>query len=323
MSVPRVSVVILCYEHEPFIARALDSVLEQEGCDYEIVIGDDCSSDASREIISHYAEAHPDRVLPFFPDHNLGLDGKLLFQELLDRARGEYVATLDGDDYWTSPAKLARQTTHLDAHPDCSLCFHNAELRHEDGSRPPVRYNPPDQPADLDLHALIEVNPVATSSVMYRRALVEPLPRWYLEQRWGDWQMCLIAAMNGRIRYLPEVMAVHVNHPAGMFSRLSEVQALEGIVEIQEGMRGIVPHELEWRRRQALAYTQYKRADALRRIGELEAARACLRESMRVWPFDAHRLRRRGEGEIRRAALWLRLHVAEPVRRRIAGGQRR
>lgn len=322
MAGPRVSVVILCYQHERYIAKALDSVLEQENVDFEIVIGDDCSSDASRSIIGRYAEAHPDRVRTFFPDRNLGLGGKLIFQELLHRARGEYIANLDGDDHWTSPAKLARQASHLDAHPECSLCFHNVEWHHEDGSRPPVLYNPPDQRAVVDLHTLIGANPVAACSAMFRRSAIEPLPAWFFEQRWGDWQMCLIAAMNGLIHYRPDVMGVHLTHPSGMFSKLSRAQALEGIAQCQEAMRGIIPAELEWRRRQALGETQYRRALELMRSGDPAEARHCLRESLRVWPFDARRLRRGGTGERRRAALWLRLHAAEPVRRRVAGGER-
>ncbi len=315
----RVSVLVTSYQHERYIARALDGVLEQDdGVSFEILVGDDASTDGSRAIITEYADANPDRIRTFFPETNLGLDGKALFNELLQRARGGYVVNLDGDDYWTSPEKLRRQVAYLDSHPECSMCFHNVLWRHEDGSRPAVPYNSPEQPSDIGMHELLGANPVASCSAVFRREAIEPLPAWFFEQRWGDWQLCLLAARRGAIHYLPELMGVHLTHPDGMWSRLSRLEGLEGITTCQEGMQGIVPLELEWRRRQALAETWVQRAAEHARLADRAAARRCLRESFRIWPLDPRRLRR-GTGEKRRVVLWLRLNVWSPRR---VGGRR-
>lgn len=324
----RVSVVVMSYQHERYIARALDSILEQDGeIRYEVLVGDDGSDDASRAIIAEYSESHPDRIRPFFPDGNLGLEGKAMFNALLQRARGEYVAKLDGDDYWTSATKLRRQVAYLDAHPECSMCFHNVLWRHEDGSRPDAPYNSADQPVELQMQDLLGANPIASCSIVFRRAAVHPLPAWFFEQPWGDWQLNLIASQQGAIHYLPEIMAVHLTHPAGMWSKLSWLQALEGITRCQEGLRGVVPPELEWRRRAALAETWDKRAVEHARLGDPAAARRCLHESFRVRPIDVRRLRR-GGGERVRVLLWLRLSLAAlPLvrwaRRRAPAGMRR
>ncbi|HWC25529.1 MAG TPA: glycosyltransferase [Solirubrobacteraceae bacterium] len=312
------SVLVTTYQHERYVARALDSVLEQdEGVSFEILVGDDASTDGTRAIIEEYAEAHPDRIRVVFPERNLGLDGKLLLDELLQRARGEYVAMLDGDDYWTSPVKLRRQVGYLDEHPECSMCFHDVLWRHEDGSRPELRYNGGDRPTDVTLDELVAGNPVASCSPVFRRQAIVPLPSWFFEQPWGDWQLYIIAAKRGTIRYLPDVMGVHVTHPQGMWSRLSALEGLEGITRCQEGMAGFVPPEFERRRRQALAETWVKRAAEHARLNERAAARRCLRESFRVRPFEPRRLRR-GGGERRRVALLLRLNVAEALSRRRA-----
>lgn len=306
----RVSVLVMSYRHERYVARALDSVLEQDaGLSYEVLVGDDASDDGSRAIIAEYAAAHPDRIRTLFPDANLGLAGKAMFNALLQRARGEYVAKLDGDDHWTSPAKLRRQVAYLDAHPDCSMCFHNVLWHHEDGSRPPVPYNSADQPADIGMQDLLAGNPVASCSAVFRREAIVPLPAWFFEQLWGDWQLNFLASKRGRIHYLPELMAVHLTHPHGMWSRLSWLEALEGITTCQEGLREVVPPELEWRRREALAETWAKRAAENARLGERAEARRCLRESFRIRPLDVRRLRR-GRGERRRILLWLRLNAA-------------
>lgn len=310
----RVSVLVTSYQHERYIARALDSVLEQDdGVRYEVLVGDDASDDRSRAIIAEYAKAHPELIRAFFPENNLGLAGKVMLNELLQRARGEYVAKLDGDDYWTSGAKLRRQVAYLDAHPECSMCFHNVLWRHEDGSRPDVPYNGADQASEVGMQDLLSANPVASCSAVFRREAIHPLPAWYFEQPWCDWQLNLIASQQGSIHYLPELMAVHLTHPAGMWSRLSWLEALEGITRYQEGLRGVVPPELEGRRREALAETWAKRAVEHARLADRARARGCLRESFRLRPPEMRRLRR-GGGEGQRLRLWLRLNVAEPLR---------
>ena len=312
----RVSVIVMSYQHERYIASALASILEQDaGVPYEILVGDDASTDSSRAIIAEYAAAHPHRIRTFFPDSNLGLEGRAMFNALLQRARGEYLAKLDGDDYWTSADKLRRQVAYLDAHPECSMCFHNVLWHQEDGSRPDVPYNSADQPSELQMQDLLSANPVASCSILVRRKAVDPLPAWFFEQPWGDWQLNLIASQQGSIHYLPELMALHRTHPGGMWSQLSTLEALEGITRCQEGMRGVVPSELEWRRREALAETWAKRAAEHARLADRAEARRCLHESLGLRPIELRRLRRRG-GDRRRILLWLRLNVAGPLHAR-------
>lgn len=122
----QVSVLMTSFQHERYIARAIDGVLEQGGdVQFELLVGDDASTDGTREVIAEYARAHPQVIRTFFPERNLGQGGKTIFSALIGLSRGDYIAVLDGDDYWTSPEKLRRQVTYLDEHPECSMCFHN------------------------------------------------------------------------------------------------------------------------------------------------------------------------------------------------------
>jgi len=120
----KVSVLLKAYNHEPFIARALASVLEQRtDFPFEIVIGEDCSTDGTRAVLLGMRDRDP-RIRLLLRDRNLGNIRNLT--DTLAACRGEYVALLDGDDYWTSADKLQTQAAFLDAHPHYSSCAHNA-----------------------------------------------------------------------------------------------------------------------------------------------------------------------------------------------------
>jgi hypothetical protein len=89
--------------------------------------------------------------------------------------------------------------------------------------------NSPEQAPTVTMHDLLGANPVASCAGLFRREAIHPLPGWLFEQPWGDWQLCFIAAQHGAIHYHPDLMAVHLTHPNGMWSRLSRLEALEGI----------------------------------------------------------------------------------------------
>jgi|LSQX01.2.fsa_nt_gb glycosyltransferase involved in cell wall biosynthesis len=111
------SVGMLTYNHEKYIAQAIDSILMQEvNFDYEIVIADDCSTDNTREIILDYQKRYPDIIKPLFQEKNLGSQKNA--NALRTACSGKYRATLEGDDYWISPSKLQKQVDFLENNPD-------------------------------------------------------------------------------------------------------------------------------------------------------------------------------------------------------------
>lgn len=131
---PLVSVLVIVYNEEATIQRALDSVLAQKtDFEYEILVGDDCSADGSGAICAEYQRRHPDRIRFITADRNvdnLGGNGK----RLLHLARGEFVAPLEGDDYWTDPEKLQKQVEVFRRHPEVTLCLSGCEKLDLDGN---------------------------------------------------------------------------------------------------------------------------------------------------------------------------------------------
>lgn len=129
---PLVSVIMLTYNHEKYIAQALDSVLMQKtDFDYEVLIGDDASTDGTVNILKSYQSRFSDRIHLFLNRENTGATRNAY--RLLIRAKGQYLASCEGDDYWTDPEKLSIQVKFLQAHPELVGCAHYCDIVDENG----------------------------------------------------------------------------------------------------------------------------------------------------------------------------------------------
>ena len=128
-----VSVIVLTYNHEKYICQALDSILMQKvDFKYEILVGDDCSADATPEILLEYQSKYPDKFCIRLRQKNIGAT-KNAYELHMD-ARGHYIANLDGDDYWIDANKLAKQVKFLEGNHEFVGCSHPCTFVDEEGS---------------------------------------------------------------------------------------------------------------------------------------------------------------------------------------------
>ena len=119
-----ISVVVCTYNQEDTIARTLESVLMQQcHVPFEIVLGEDCSTDGTLAICKRYADEHPDVIRLKTNKQNKGLIDN--YFDCLLAARGRYIADCAGDDFWTDPLKLEKEVSILEAHPDVTLVHTN------------------------------------------------------------------------------------------------------------------------------------------------------------------------------------------------------
>jgi len=213
----KVSIVTITYNHERYIAQAIESVMKQETeFDYELVIGEDCSGDNTRAIVESYHQRYPDMInlLPAKP--NMG--GYNNFVQTLRACRGDYIAILDGDDYWTDPHKLQKQVDFLDSHPDCTLCFHNVEEVYTDEDRPPRIFYRAGLSEILTIEDLLDKTYILPVSAMFRNGLVaDELPQPFRKLPLGDWPRFVLLAQQGQIGYINEVMGAYRQHAGGGF----------------------------------------------------------------------------------------------------------
>ena len=216
----KVSVIVHTYKHENYIRQTLDSIVNQQvDFEYEVIVGDDASPDSTPDIIREYQQKYPHLIKPLLHPVNLGGFGKNNTMATLAEAKGQYIAPMDGDDYWTNPHKLQKQVDFLDANPDFVACFHNALIHFEDGSHPDDYVNKPDQKVVTTLDDLVgedEVWYMATSAVMFRHGIMKTYPRWFHESKSGDIPRYILLGKHGKFYYMDEVMSVYRKNGGGM-----------------------------------------------------------------------------------------------------------
>lgn len=226
----KVSVAIATYNHEKYLAQTLDSVLMQQvDFDYEIIVGEDCSTDNTRAVLMDYQAKHPHIIKPILQKENVGTPWNGI--AVLDACTGEYIALLDGDDYWIDPLKLKKQVDFLDANPDYSLCFTAYQSYYENDSRFSDPFFLPHRKQSYTLEDLFEGNIISTPTVMYRRQNLPEYPEWLYKMPAADYGLFVINAQCGKLGYLDEVMVVYRRHNGGIWSAQDHVTVLRKELE--------------------------------------------------------------------------------------------
>ena len=208
----KVSVLMPTYNHEPYIAEAIESFLAQQtSFEIELLINDDCSTDNTYQVALGYAQKHP-QIKLFKQTTNQGLLPNYKF--LLQQAQGEYLAVLESDDYWIDENKLQKQVAYLDAHPSCHLSF-TGVLHYKRGKFVPninasYLFNTPGKtPFDHILYR----NVIFSPSVCFRHSAYKQYCNIQdyinLGFRTFDYPVWLTLIANGELHYLPENTAVY------------------------------------------------------------------------------------------------------------------
>jgi len=224
---PKVSVMVITYNHEKFISQALESVLMQETeYTYEINVIEDCSTDKTQEIVMRYVQRYPHIVKPYFNAKNIG---RKVTQRNTYRGfqtlTGDYFSILEGDDYWTSPHRLQKQVAFLEANPNFAICAGNTIKVYDDGSREPHRFHYWGKQDDAVLEDVIRLNPFFhNAGVMYRNVFHGVPPRHFRNKRSCDIFIMIAHAQFGNVHHIDEDFAVYRAHSGGVFSNRSKIE---------------------------------------------------------------------------------------------------
>ena len=226
---PLVSISCITYNHAPYIQDAIESFLMQKtSFPFEILIHDDASTDGTAQIIQEYQARYPDLIFPYYQKENQFSRGirAIGARFNIPRARGKYIAMCEGDDYWTDPLKLQKQVDFLEAHPDYVMCFHNTLFTYDDGRPPHLMHEIPWDTCSI-VEMILSFNDFAfpgkvtaghTSSMVFRRGLLNDYPSWVSESFSIDIPVQILLAQYGKAKFIDEAMSVYRKHAGGVSS---------------------------------------------------------------------------------------------------------
>ena len=245
---PRISVLLICYNQEEYIKLAAESILAQDmpANEIEIIVADDYSSDATLDIAK--------RVLAEFPGlpvrvlcapENLGIVRN--YQRAILACRGQYIAILEGDDYWCFPGKLSAQMQFLDSHLECNACGTNYFM-FDQSKADFIRRHPREHGHSLySAREIIRHNEVSNfSAMMYRRTVAQALPFDAFVVPAYDWIINILVARSGLVGLLYQPMSVYRIHAKATWSgqrRHDQLKLLISLIPTYDKISGGLFHD--------------------------------------------------------------------------------
>ncbi|WP_185970153.1 glycosyltransferase [Tepidimonas alkaliphilus] len=279
---------MIAYNQEKFIGPALESVLNQTYDNIEVVVGDDCSSDGTWDVICEYKARFPGKIVAFRNERNLGITANS--NEVLRRCRGKYVAHMGGDDLFL-PEKIAKQVAAMEADERIVLCYHDIEVFQSEtneticfkssGSK---SYPPKSGFAHAVVKHVVESGNMlmAAMSVMVRRDAIPEHGYDYRVPYASDWLMWIEVLAgsdaNARVVFLPEVLARYRRHENNITNR-SNVYRADPYVTL-----AITEAKYPWlvpAVRKAIVRMRYSRGINYILAGDASIGRLLLLESLR------------------------------------------
>jgi glycosyltransferase involved in cell wall biosynthesis len=233
---PLLDVLLITHNQERYIARAVESIMHQKvSFSIRVVVADDSSNDLTLKIIRQYADLHPEITFTVLPEMaRLGVTKN--YQRGFSACSAEYVAVLEGDDYWCSPYKLALQVQYLVDHPECAMCGCNYYILDEANRTFTLRVHQLEGASVYDTSMIIRDNVVSNfSTSIYRRKVLNRIPQELFDLVAYDWAVNICVGIHGFLGFLNEPLSVYRVHKNGAWNGMSAIEQLkEQLVIIPE-----------------------------------------------------------------------------------------
>ncbi len=219
-----VSICCVTYNHEKYIAQAIEGYLKQQTTfKFEILIGEDCSTDNTRGIVEEYVQKYPDKIKLITSESNVGAHNNAA--RLYKEVKGKYLTQCDGDDYWTDPLKLQKQVDFLEQNQEYIMCCHYSKRIKENNEIYYLNLNP--KPIIYSFEDILFNNDFETIlvSVLFRNSTeIKEIysTDWFFKFHAPDrfLKLYLTFASGKKIYVLPEVMSTYRKHAGGIWSML-------------------------------------------------------------------------------------------------------
>lgn len=219
-----VSVHCLTYNHEKYIAEAIESFLMQKtNFKFEILIHDDASTDRTADIIREYELQYPDLIKPIYQTENQYSKGDS-FNRVnlinLNRAKGKYVAVCEGDDYWIDPYKLQKQVDFMEKNPDYCLCVHGGYIVSAAEKTVQFSNRPYKKNKTFTVEEVIEGGGglFLTNSMLFLKEYAFDKPTFLQNAPVGDYPYAINLSLLGKVYYIDEFMSAYRVGHSGSWS---------------------------------------------------------------------------------------------------------
>ncbi len=212
---PLVSICCLAFNHEKYIAEALDSFLMQKTTfPFEIIINDDVSTDKTVSIIKAYVKKYPHIIKPIYQKENQFTKNiNPLITFVIPNLRGEYLAICDGDDYWINENKLEIQINKMKENSHCHMSFHPVYEKENINIKLKKilnRYSTKDKIFTSSEVILGRGGFSPTSSLILKKEAVKNLPKWlHTTDIFGDYFLQMYSSLHGGALYIDNIMSIY------------------------------------------------------------------------------------------------------------------
>lgn len=241
---PLLSCCCITYNHEKFISQAIDGMLKQEtDFPFEIIIHDDASTDSTAEIIKNYANKYPQIIRTILQKENQYSQKKNIMAIPINEAKGQYIASLEGDDYWIDPLKLQKQVDFLEKDSEYVCCYHNSIVVNDNDEM--IRETFIGGPKDYSRSEMLaSTTDITTESVVFRNVIVYPDD--FKEIPFGDMARWHLMGFHGKAKYLDNVgKAAYRIHENGVWSKLDNYSKFDKTILSKLLLRrNLIKHQL-------------------------------------------------------------------------------
>jgi glycosyltransferase involved in cell wall biosynthesis len=236
----KISACIITYNQQDYIRQCLEGAVNQVvDYDYEIVIGDDCSTDNTFQICQEYANKYPNKIRLLSRERNLGMAEN--WADTIKNCHGKYVAMCEGDDYWTDNSKLQNQVDFLESNPDYVLNFHKVSVLKATGEIVEDFLTEVPQEHETGLDIIEKGNYIHTPSVVFRN-LIKEFPNEFYKSPIVDYFLYILLSKHGKAKYLSDEMAVY-RHGVGIFTSQNSIKMTTDLIRLYSNLLSFLEDE--------------------------------------------------------------------------------
>ena len=242
---PIVSVSLITFNQEKYISECIESILAQKtNFEFEIVIGDDGSTDNTKSIIKKYETEHSNIV---FIDRQSNIGLQLNILDVFNNCRGKYIALLEGDDFWINENKLQLQLQFdfLELNKDCSVCFTNGFVFVDGFYKNKKKLNDSKYPDKFNLHTYISNGiSIPNNTKMFRKnANPQQLPDLFYKCIQWDWLLHILHGLQGDYCYLDITTLAYRRHENTLINIKNNERIYLDAIHMVKNINSLLPEQ--------------------------------------------------------------------------------